>query len=378
MSRLSPELLNDLIGDIYDCCIAPDQWPEALARLSLAVDAAYTAISLGDPRQRNAIPRMAAHSAWDTDRLRELNEGFGVEGVPGLKEVVLGAIDVPQSTLAQMSEADFHRTDFYLRWVKPQNLREACVTKFVDTVDRIGIMAQVTRDSRAVLGVEERRFIATLSPHIRRATMIGDLLDHQRVAVEVYRAALSNLATPIILTDGNNAIVFANPSAEQLLSKGTLITAKLGQVVCAYDLANTAIAQTLGSINHGGLDLGQRGNGIPISVPGSQPAVAYVLPLTGHGARAAFGEATAAIFISTASAVAPPPEAALIALFDLTQTEAKVLCRIGSGQDNTIIAAGMNISINTLKTHLQRIYSKTNIHRQTDLVKLVDGLGPRI
>ncbi len=371
----SLESLSELIGEIYDCSFNPENWTQALTQVSLAFGAAYTAISLTDPRNLSSTGRMAAFSPWDAARLREVGDIYGVQGVPGLAEVVMGDIDEPQSTLSQMSEEEFHQSEFYLNWVAPQGLREACVTKFVQTHDRMGIMAQITPKNRSIISAEDRQFIALLSPHIRRACMISDLLDHQRIAVRSYQTTLSSLTIPIILTNNLGQITYANSAAENLIADGTIITSLSRKLRVVMQQADHALIEAIKRAADGGKTLGLRGIGIPLSLPGKTPAIAYVLPLAGEAERSVFGAATSAIFISLTTAISPPPEAALVTLYDLTPSEARVMCRLGNGVENATIAVQMAISINTLKTHVQRIYQKTNTRKQSEIALLVAGLS---
>ena len=81
--------------------------------------------------------------------------------------------------------------------------------------------------------------------------------------------------------------------------------------------------------------------------------------------------ASAAIFVASATTAAPPPIAALTALFDLTPSEARVLDLIAAGQSNAEVAATLGVAVSTVRTHLLRLFDKTGTHRQADLVALV-------
>lgn len=89
-------------------------------------------------------------------------------------------------------------------------------------------------------------------------------------------------------------------------------------------------------------------------------------------------QACAAVFISTTTSASPPPEDVLITLYDLTPAEARVVLRIGKGLTAPQCAIRLDISENTLKTHLGRIFAKTDTARQTDLVRLVANVGSPI
>jgi DNA-binding CsgD family transcriptional regulator/PAS domain-containing protein len=372
MDGLKPEVLSSIISDIYDCALQPSGWTAALTRINGLMNCAYTTISLSDPQF--AQPRMAAHSPWDPVQLKILNEDYGVDGVPGLRDVIFGDIDVPQSTLNTMSEAAFIATPFYQNWVAPQGLRDGCVVKFVHTRDRVGAMAAITRADRGIISADERHFLALLAPHVRRAALIGDLLDHHRVETQMFRSSLDGLRTPVLLVDADGHIVYENSAASDLLTSGPI--RRIGKAIGTANVmvdAGLAAAIAKATANH--TEIGNHGIGLPVSGPGDPPAVAYVLPLAASGLRAAFNPAVAAIFVSTTITGLPSPQEALATIYDLTPAEARVLVQVGSGQSTAAVAVQFNLSENTIKTHLARVFGKTGTSRQPELVNIVAHLA---
>ena len=372
MSRLDNELLSSIIGDIYDCVLDSDGWTGVVTRITEAVDAAYTTIALASPGDHYG--RFAAHSPWDPAQMRILQEEYDFEGIPGLKAAVLGDIDTPTATLSTMSEAELQQSPFYQNWAKPQGLREGCLTKFVHTPDRIGLVSYTTRATRGPVTEEEQRFVALLSPHLRRASLIGDLLDQARLTASRYRGALDSLSAPVVLTGADGAILYANARADEMLSTQGPILSRSGVLHAQNPVADRALREAIARAARTDISLGARGIGLPISATGQPPAVAYVLPLTEGTARAAFRPACAAVFVSTTTSASPPPDAVLATLFDLTPAEVRVFMQIGSGQTASGSAASLGIGENTLKTHLSRIFAKTGMKRQADLVKLIASI----
>lgn len=373
LERLSAETLSSIIGDIYDCVLNPDGWAGVMTRITTTLDAAYTTIALASTSDSHG--RFAAHSPWDPGQLRVLQEEYGFDAIPGLKAAVIGDIDTPLATLSWTSEAELQQTPFYQNWAAPQGLREACITKFVHTPDRIGLVSTTTRVGRGVISAEEQRFLALLSPHLRRASLIGDLLDQAHVTVRPYREILDNLAVPIVLTGAEGSIHYANPLAEQMFSAQGPIQSTNGLLQGRNPGVAKALLDAIGRAASGDASLGSRGIGLPISGAGHPPAVAYVLPLTAGTVRAALRPSYAAVFISTTTSASPLPEAVLATLFELTPAEARVLLRIGQGMLPAQAAVALDITENTLKTHLSRIFAKTNARRQADLVRLVADIG---
>ncbi len=58
-------------------------------------------------------------------------------------------------------------------------------------------------------------------------------------------------------------------------------------------------------------------------------------------------------------------------LFDLTDTEAKFASALASGSSLTEAADAQGVRISTARTHLARIFQKTNTRQQSQLVSLL-------
>lgn len=375
MSRLGDEILSSIIGDIYDCALSPEGWTGVMTRITSTIDAAYTTIALTSVTDSRG--RFAAQSPWDAEQLRALQD-YELDAIPGLRAAVIGDIDLPQRTLSLISEGELEESAFFQEWAKPQGLREACTTKFVHTADRIGLFSTTTWANRPPISTEEQRFLGLLSPHLRRASLIGDLLDQTRITTGIYRGVLDSLAVPVILTGADGAVLHANAHAAKMLDERVLLRSRNGVLQAQTPVVSRALLEAIEAAARADALLGSRGIGLPISTPGQPPAVAYILPLSEGTARAAFRPACAAVFISTTISASPPPEDVLITLYDLTPAEARVVLQIGRGLSAAQCAAALAISENTLKTHLGRVYAKTSTARQADLVALVSTIASPI
>jgi DNA-binding NarL/FixJ family response regulator len=67
-------------------------------------------------------------------------------------------------------------------------------------------------------------------------------------------------------------------------------------------------------------------------------------------------------------------EDVLISLYSLTRSEARFMAKLVEYPELSVVAAALNISLSTAKTHLKRIYRKTDTNRQSVLIhKIVTG-----
>jgi DNA-binding CsgD family transcriptional regulator len=61
--------------------------------------------------------------------------------------------------------------------------------------------------------------------------------------------------------------------------------------------------------------------------------------------------------------------------YGLTQAEARVAVAASSGSTVFESATQLGLSPNTVKTHLRKVFAKTGISRQTELVRLMTSIG---
>ena len=73
----------------------------------------------------------------------------------------------------------------------------------------------------------------------------------------------------------------------------------------------------------------------------------------------------------------PEPATALLRrLYHLTKAETDVALRMMHGADPKQISEDLSVSLPTVRTHLQRVFYKTDTHRQAELVRLLLVLSP--
>jgi DNA-binding CsgD family transcriptional regulator len=71
----------------------------------------------------------------------------------------------------------------------------------------------------------------------------------------------------------------------------------------------------------------------------------------------------------------PPEHRTFAQRYKLTPTEARVSVAIAEVGGIPEVADALGLAPNTVRTHLQRVFLKTDIHRQAELVKLVASLA---
>jgi DNA-binding CsgD family transcriptional regulator len=212
-------------------------------------------------------------------------------------------------------------------------------------------------------------------PHIRRAVLIGKVIDMHKVEAAALADTLDGLSTAMFLVAASGNIMHANAAAHVMLQEGLVVRASAGKLTAQHTEADRALHDIFMNARGGDSAVGDEGVAVPLSARDGENYVAHVLPLT-SGARRRAGvaySAVAAVFVRKAALKLPHPVEALAGTYKLTPAEMRVLMMIVQIGGVPEVAPVLSVSETTVKTHLQHIFGKTGTSRQADLVKLVIG-----
>ena len=83
----------------------------------------------------------------------------------------------------------------------------------------------------------------------------------------------------------------------------------------------------------------------------------------------------ARLFRHRAAPIPFEPNTRAQASLGITEREYEVLCLLAAGRSNKEIAAGLKLSLNTVKTHVARLYEKLAAARRTQAILRARDLG---
>ncbi|MEJ2392941.1 MAG: helix-turn-helix transcriptional regulator [Gammaproteobacteria bacterium] len=87
------------------------------------------------------------------------------------------------------------------------------------------------------------------------------------------------------------------------------------------------------------------------------------------------GNKSAMVMISSVNDSARPAQELLVAIYRLTESEAKITSLLCAGLTLAEISEQLRLTLNTVKTHLKAAFQKTGTRRQAELVNLINS-GP--
>jgi PAS domain-containing protein len=282
--------VSDLIGDIYDAALDPSLWPLVLERIVRYFEAAAAVLYVQDLHLREGQfyfsygddPHFTRLYLEKYARINPLAPHFMVTNVG---DVFRAGQLIPYEELK--------KSQFYKEWLEPQRYTEFVAT----TLDKSATGAafvSVTRDKEQGFmddaSVERMRLIA---PHLRRAIMIGKIIDLKKVEAANFESVINGLLDAVMLVDAPRRIVYANESATRMMSEAEIIRRGTADTLQVNDADAHAIlrdALTVSERVEAALEV--RGTAISLRSTDGERYLAHVLPLT-SGARRWSGEVAA-------------------------------------------------------------------------------------
>jgi DNA-binding CsgD family transcriptional regulator len=367
------EQLSALIGDIYDAVLDPEQRIDVIEKI-----ASFTGGHSGGLLSKHSLgysEHLYCYIGADPESLQAYSESYpkldptAATHSFGVAQVVSATDVVPYD--------EFRRGRFYREWARPHGWVDVASAVVEKSATSCTFLSVVRHEASGVVDDEMRRRMALVVPHVRRAYLIGKTINLGQAEAACFSDILDGLSAGMILVDGIGRVVHANAAGNAILGAADFLRTVHGRLVAGDARTNAAFREILAAADAGDAAVGLRGIALPLTAHDGERYVAHVLPLT-SGVRRQAGlafNAVAALFIRKAALAASAAPDVIGRMYKLTPAELRVLLAIVDVGGVPEVAAALGVASTTIKTHLNRLFEKTGVCRQADLVKLVAGFS---
>ncbi len=219
------------------------------------------------------------------------------------------------------------------------------------------------------LSDREVAFWQELAPHAARAVRLTGIqtnLSRERDALMRY---FEDFSQGMILTTPEGLVLAANVTAKSILQDGRALRICGESIAIADEESGDALREALART-------GSTSAPDPLQIlirnHGKIALIATVVPLQKAGDRQVSPKSpTAAVYLLDPGASITLDPAPLRLLFKFTKAESRLACLLASGLSLSEAAEGLGVSLNTVRTHLQRALAKAGVKRQAELVAVV-------
>lgn len=356
---------TELIELIYDCAVAPEHWPATLDAIAecFACDTALI-YSLSDPAVDVRMDAAASMS-------------------PMLNASLAAALAAGDCALTSQWPC-FSRSGA-ANWALPVAETLAvpdglidCLVLFLTVRARPGkalVLARRRTDGTAIQ--IDLSFALLLLPHLRRAADINRRAKEHALAQARLVQSLDAINICILQVRSDLSIVHSNRTAQQMLQRRSPVRVCHGILRVEDATAGVALREAVCALTAPGTPKAPLDCLVRLDNDCSEvPVIAYIVPLhTSAALQAGSADAVASIFIAE-----PIQRSGWVqsfaSTFRLTPAEVRVLEMILEGTTLVEAASKLGIAVSTARTHLRKIFQKSGVNRQPELVKLAATIAP--
>ncbi|MBW2267688.1 MAG: helix-turn-helix transcriptional regulator [Deltaproteobacteria bacterium] len=363
-----------LVEQIYRATVEPAAWDSVLRALSEELGGAAIQISLRLPDEEPSPDDF--HSFGIDESYHPVFLKLTLEGLPW------GSLDhsVFRGRFGSASELlldqDIDDSALYLDFMRPQGLAPEwplChLIALQDGRPMSGIVIYPREGGRRI-DSDDLALLDSLVPHLARAYSIHRELRQARHETDVLKMAINRLPTGVLLLDAEGRVVLTNTSANDILAQDDGFSLRRGQPWLSDERRNRALHEALEACLE---QVPSRGRpvGEVVAVPrpsGRRGFSIMLIPLLAGAPGSREDEMKAILFVADPEIGQVGTTEVLESLYDLTHAEADLVRLIAEGHSLDQVAGERGVTMNTVRSQLKQVFSKTDTCRQGELVHLV-------
>lgn len=372
MSQHAEDLLVD---HIYAAALDPTRWPsvlEAIADHVGALQACLTRLSHIDSSGEGIEARIdpasvqAFHEYYRTKNVFTLVDDLDAWRRGWRPTVVTTEDCLPLD--------DYYRSEYFNDFMRPQDAGATMHIRLELDDTTSGAIALGRSIRKGAFEAEALGAANRLQPHLIRAYKLSRLLAvAPGVSTDLARA-LEGTSQAVLIVDGDASVRHVNTAGERLMRSRPGLTIIGGRLSAQASDAARRLAELISRATSA--DGGRQGGALNLPRPGQRfPLAVRISPLTGEPDPVFGRPRMAMVCITDLERDVRPPHDALRTLFGLTQAEARLAVAVFEGLSLPEAADRFAVSVHTVRFQLARIFDKTGVARQAELVKLMMRLA---
>jgi DNA-binding CsgD family transcriptional regulator len=268
---------------------------------------------------------------------------------------------------------DLVRTDFYQRFLKQHGLFHWLCGVLSRSNDVVHYVAVHRSKTQVAFDDADKDLLAFILQHLAISLENHWALRSERSAKVILGGVSDRLATAVFVVDQDGLVLLRNNASDEFLERYQALQIVDARIVAVADQENHALSKAITEIASG-VPHGSGKTEKIVSLGGN--ATQHPLIVSIRAAGKFFCNEThdyrdAAVVLAKISESWRNAEMCSFSeIYRLTPAQARLTGLILSGHSRTDAARRLNVSENTIRSHLKQIYLKTNTHGQMELVQL--------
>lgn len=372
-----PPAAKSLVRVIHAAGVSATEWPGVLEQLRSSLDARV--VTLGYHEFATGSDSALLESPDDADF------GKGMAAYSARNPWFLSSDDyVPGRVMTGdelISHNDLRRTDFYRGFLQPRGLLHRLCGVVAQRGCGTQLLSAYRAEDQGAFGAREKAELEVLLDHI---TLSLQSQWRWQEADDLARALLAQFdhdTNPMILVTADAEPIYRNPAAEQLLDLGDGLRLDGSRLVASSRADQGLLRETIARVAQSDpTHAGASPSVVTLACTPPAPPVVVVVRAAGQVFMRQAGVRCGLVMVTVRGGHArhDPASCVFARQYELTVAQAKVSALVLAGQPLSRIAQSLNVSENTVRSHLKQIFQKTETHGQMELVHLHARVCPTL
>ena len=359
--------IEPLLDGIYDAAVDTTRWPLVLEQLAahLGSCSAHLTIDVaGDAGSDAPSPRMISFGT-DPGYVRSYAEYYAARNVFWDRLVARSLTGVMTNRIL-MSKDEARRSEFYNDYLRPQD-GEEILGALASRDGRIGTSFTFWRPERSgPWQKSDMERLSVLAPHLQRAVRIADHFGAMKALNGFSAEALYRLGRGFFIVTSSARLMFASGAAENLLDGAGGLNLRQQRLTAEQPAETDVLHELIAAAAQR-----KRGGSMIITRGEAAPLLVMVIPVRIDSWGMLGNEPGAMVATKDLNPAAPRPLDALSRHFGLTPAETRAASELLLGDGIAAVARRLRVSEATARTHRIRVFQKTGVRRQAELVRLI-------
>lgn len=269
-----------------------------------------------------------------------------------------------------LPDEEFKALPIYRDYYEPAETLHFVYLVFIRTDGRMGGLSFTRPASKPDFSDNEIRTMLFMLPHLERAFnfYLGNL--ESQIHTSLMQDTFDRLPQGVLLIDENLKIIYANRAAENLVHEGDCLMLGRNGELTATKLENDrklrkSIRSVIRSEEKAEVSIALSHN------DGRRDLEVSIASFSDHKILVENPGRFAVLYLNDPDGIAPIRDEHLVQLYGFTNAEARITSMLCEGKSVSEICDELSIAENTCRTHIKRIFSKTDTNKQSELISLI-------
>ncbi len=224
--------------------------------------------------------------------------------------------------------------------------------------------------SQAPFSSSDKKLLKSFLPELRSASdVVAEIASLQQLTT-ILLDLFDELPSFAVIVDEAARPILQNAAAKAFLERTDGLALVNGVLVCGSPRDTRRLHEAISAVLQRE-DLRRPGESVVIGREACDAPIVVQVAALQHPVVDAEGRPTALAAVFVASAVHSNTLEGCLRFYGMTQAETRLAAMIVDGRPLMEVARELHITLNTARTHMKRIYAKTETHSPAALVRLL-------